>query len=491
MARREEGWTLHRDPRTGVYTVRFRVAGRRTHRSTRTRDRGEALARAAQIYEEAVNPTAVAPAGPAALAGTKTQTLVAAWLAAMESEKRAPTVDTWTLYGRTHWVPFFRDAGELASERRLAAYVTSRLKCASSTTVAKECSALQTLLRWCARADVGYLAAAPKVPRPPKGAGRRVLEKVRVDLTPEVAEAIIEALPEHVRRKERGGEKRPCRALFRVLWETGLRIGTLRRLEAPRDYRRGAAELSIPASADKSGYERTVDLTARARAALDAVCPDAGPIFGEAINLRTQLLAAAKAAGVPGHLAPHVSPHDFRHARTTDLVSRPGVSLADVSYLVGHKQATTTNGYVHARRSGARAAIALLDSGHRPGHEAAEADATAEASKTKAPEKPGPSRLGHPGLEPGANGLRVQSEVPLRAVLRAIPGHARASTGHEKQLSGHGVPAIEAVADALVEALEARREGSPHAWDRVLDAAELVAEIIESVDVDAAERQSG
>ncbi len=270
---------------------------------------------------------------PSALASTPAKTVIANWIDAMEHEKREATVDTWTLYGRTHWVPFFRDAAELASQRRLAAYVASRLKHASASTVAKECSALQTLLRWCARADVGYLAAAPKVPRPPKGAGKKVLTKVRVDLTPEQAEAIIEGLPETVRRRERGvGAPRPCRALYRVLWETGLRIGTLLRLEAPRDYHRGASELHIRGEADKADYGRTVPLTAKARAALDAVCPDEGPIFEE-LNTRTQLRKAALPAGVPGHLAGHVSHHDFRHGRATHLLEA-GAPLPAVSYLL-------------------------------------------------------------------------------------------------------------------------------------------------------------
>lgn len=478
MARSEEGWTLHRDPRTGRYTVRFRLpSGRRTHRSTRTRDRGEALKRAADIYEKALNPPAAAPS-VTTLTGTKVATLCAAWLRAMElsAEVSPETIATWALYARTHWVPHFADAAELASDRRLAAYVAARLKHAKGSTVCKECSALQSLLRWCTRPDVAYLAAAPTVPRPDPSAGKAALVKVRVDLTPEQVEAIIEALPETVRATVRRGPKRPCRALFRVLWETGLRIGTLNRLEAPGDYRRGAAELVIRDAADKARYGRTIDLTPAARAALDSVCPDEGLLFPPT-SFRAQLKAAAKKAGVPAHLAGHVSHHDFRHARTTNLLDS-GAPLTGVAYLVGHRQITTTNLYAHARRSEGRRALELL-SGHRPGHRAPEAPTEPTPEMTKAPGNQGLSEMGHEGLEPSANGLRVQPDRPLRGLLLGFPGHRGAPESTGAVDSGHGVPALDRIAEALERALIARRHGDPHAWDRVLDAAEIVAEELE------------
>jgi len=123
----------------------------------------------------------------------------------------------------THFAPFFRDASELANPQRLAAYVSFRLRSVKGSTVGKECSALQSLLNWAARPDIGYLDEAPTVPRPAPKAGKSALDKVRVDLTPAQVEAIIEALPETIRAKRRGDPKRPCRAFFRVLWETGLR----------------------------------------------------------------------------------------------------------------------------------------------------------------------------------------------------------------------------------------------------------------------------
>lgn len=415
----------------------------------------------------------VAVASPSALASTKTKTLVAAWLCAMEHEKRPATIVTWELYGRTHWVPFFKDAAELASERRLAAYVTARLKSALAATVAKECSALQTLLSWCARKDIGYLAAAPTVPRPPKGAGKKALTKIRVDLTAEQAEAIIEGLPETIRRKERGvGEKRPCRALFRALWETGLRIGTFLRLEAPHDYHRGASELVIRDEADKAEYGRVLPLTAKARAALDSVCPDAGLLFLP-VNYRAQLRKAALAAGVPGHLAGHVSHHDFRHGRATHLLDT-GTPLSAVSYLLGHKQATTTNLYVHARQTEAKRAIEALDSGHRLGHEQPGGGPSASPVAQVTSEEDSLFSDGSWRTRTSSQWIKSPGQAREAQVFLAFSAHRDARKRTETSDSGHGVPAIERIAERLEAALVAHRTGDPHAWDRVLDAAEIV-----------------
>lgn len=122
----------------------------------------------------------------------------------------------------------------------------------------------------------------------------------------------------------------PVRAFFRVMWETGLRRGTLWRLTAPGDYRVGSALLHVRAEADKARYERPLPLAARAREELDAVCPDEGPIFRES-DMRHHLAKAGKAIGLAPELVGHLSNHDFRHSRTTHLLDEGG-SLTGVAY---------------------------------------------------------------------------------------------------------------------------------------------------------------
>ena len=163
------------------------------------------------------------------------------------------------------------------------------------------------------------------------------------------------ALPERTR------DGKPCKAYFAVMRETGLRPGTLQRLRAPDDYRSGAAFLKIRAEADKARYERELPLTARARQVLDEVCPDDGLIFPK-FAWRYPLREAARTAGLEADRASNIKPYDFRHSVATELTERSG-NLLGVGYLLGHRHATTTNQYVHARRRAAESVLLGQNSG--------------------------------------------------------------------------------------------------------------------------------
>ena len=91
---------------------------------------------------------------------------------------------------------------------------------------------------------------------------------------------------------------------------------------------------------------------------LDELCPAEGIIFPK-FAWRYPLRTAALAAGLEPDRASQVKPYDFRHSVATELTERSG-NLLGVGYLLGHRHATTTNQYVHARR---RAAESVL-SGH-------------------------------------------------------------------------------------------------------------------------------
>jgi integrase len=485
MARASEGWSLIRDERTGIHTVRFSFAGRRYHRSTGERDRGKALRRAQEIFDEVT--LGRAPANAAhALSGVPLAELAGAWLSAMANKKRPATLEIWEMYARAHFGPFFRnDAAALCDERQVARYIEKRLREVCASTVRKECSAIQSLLNWCASPAVGHLEKAPRVPRPDRDAkGTRAQTVVRVDLTAAQAEALIEALPEYVRAAEEGGPRRPCRAFFRVLWETGLRCGTLWRLEAPHDFYRGARELVIRDEADKAAYGRTLPLTPAARAALDSVCPKRGELFPE-VDYRAQLEKAALAIGIAPHLASHVSHHDFRHGRTTHLLDEGG-SLTGVGYLVGHKRATTTDGYAHARRSAAVEALAL--SGHQTGHQPAETTKPAEGAGSESVVDV--ASLRKRGLEP-PRGLPTRSleecGARLRGVLLAFPSSREVTEGRPEADSGHRVR----LAEAALAVVEAVQEGSPFLPGRALDLAELVADELELDDGHAGRQDVG
>ena len=98
--------------------------------------------------------------------------------------------------------------------------------------------------------------------------------------------------------------------------------------------------------------------------------------------------------------------------------------------------------------------------------------------------------MGHEGLEPSANGLRVHCDPPKHGVFHVIPGSAEVSERAPKALSGHGVPnaeALRAAAEAVTRAVEDRDHAS---LERVaLDLAELVAEVIEGAEAGRTARE--
>lgn len=340
---------MQRDRRTGVYFVRFRAHGRRRNLTTGTADPREAQARAAAIYAEDLSGRRRAPTS---VTRTPLEELLTAWLASASAEVDETTADTWERYAAVFFVPFFRDTVHL-TEATIADYARQRLRKVRATTVRKELSALRSFLSWCV--EQGHMAEAPAVRSIPKRAtGTPAAEQRRIDLTPELAEAIIAALPERTAKGNR------ARAFYAFMWETGLRRSTLWALRAPDDYQPGRQTLRIRKEADKSRYERELPLSPAARQVLDAVCPEVGAIFPR-VDYRGTLRVAAEAAGLSEDDAKHVSAHDFRHAMLTHLGGMPATNLLGMAYLAGHKHVSTTAVYMHAAQEAAERALAARE----------------------------------------------------------------------------------------------------------------------------------
>lgn len=343
MARSAEGWRLRRDERTGVWFVRFRVSTRRVHRSTGERDHRKAQARAREIFieEHGAPQRAHAARARSTLA---LDVLIGEWLVALTDDGRAPeTIETYTTYARAHWLPRWTTLGDL-TEASIADYRRARLKLVLGRTVAKELSALSSFFAWCCERE--HVAVPPRIVFPKAHHGTRAaIRKDKALAFPRaIIDAILEHLPERADRRTQKGTGHP-RAYYVLAAETGLRHATLARLEAPRNYRKGATSLELHAKADKARYGRKLDLTERAREALDAVVPEVGKLFGRA-RLARYLKAAAVAAGLPPELASQVSDHDLRASYATDEANKPGVSLAELAFRLGHKSITTTARYV-------------------------------------------------------------------------------------------------------------------------------------------------
>jgi site-specific recombinase XerC len=351
MARYSEGWRLRLPKGRTVYVVRFTVNGRTVDRTTGSEDPREAAKAAARVYadfiqREPLKRRVVRRGGSYSL-----EELVAIWLES-DSTIDPDTVKTWTVYGG-HWSARWEAVVDV-TEPTAETYRNERLRVVQAGTVRKELSALRRFLRWCVQH--GHLGRAPTIPGVPSSAtGTRFAKRRRgsaPELSPRQVEAIIARLPEWSNSKR--VPRFPIRARFIVGYETGLRSGALDLLSTPEHYHPKAPSLTVTAEIDKARWGRELPLSARARKALDAVCPESGLIFGRH-DYREHIAAAAAKALPPAQAAKFCAPH-FRSAMITHRLEATG-NLPGVQYLAGHKQAKTTGGYVRPSYRAAEEAL--------------------------------------------------------------------------------------------------------------------------------------
>lgn len=348
MARRT-GWRLRK--RGDTYSVRFRVGSERFEIATGARDLVGATRRAEAIYADAIAGRLKERTRFRLAADTPLEEVAALWLADMEAEVDAETVGLWKSYVRAHWRQHFGRLVDL-TESNMAAYGRARLRAVLAVTARKELSALRRFVRWLAEQE--HVSAPPVVPSLAKGAIGTRFEKRRrgqpTEISAEEARAIVAALPERSRK-----HGHIVRARFVVAYETALRPATLDALSVPEHYRRGADALRIAAEIDKARYGRQVPLSPAARAALDAVCPERGLLFGRHDH-RDQLERAARRV-LDETRAATFTAYDLRHCRLTELAETGNVTGA--AYLAGHRRISTTAIYARPNRA---AATRLLES---------------------------------------------------------------------------------------------------------------------------------
>jgi integrase len=279
----------------------------------------------------------------------------ALWLADIETEIDPGTLGTLMGYVR-HFQAFFGSMGRI-TDGACIAYMRERLSRVKRETIKKEMGALRRFVSWAV--GRGLFTRAPLVPALPRRATGTPFEKRRrgkaTPLTPEEAEALVEALPEWSSSKK--VERFPVRARFRLMWETALRPKTIDQLLVPENYVRGATVLVITDAIDKTRFGRELPLTAAARAALESVCPDIGVIFGRH-EYRDQLRKAARRV-LSAEKAKTFTAYDLRHARATQWAESG--NLVGVAYLLGHKQVTTTNRYARPNRAAAERVLSVKD----------------------------------------------------------------------------------------------------------------------------------
>lgn len=393
MGRKAQGWSLRADPRTGVFFVRFRHGGRRFNRSTRETDARRAQERAAAIFRRVTS----GREGRRLSSSAPLDELFALFLA--EKIASDETIAMMLMHVKVHLLPFFPTLDSIDSIG-VEAYTAERLRKVRRSTLCKELSTLRQFVVWCRKR--GVIETTVEVPAPPKkatGTAHKNGNQVRVEMSHEMAEQILQLLPEHSPRT-----KFPVRAFFTVMRDTGLRYRTLSELRAPDDFHVGAEGLRVRAETDKARFGRTIPLTPRARAALESCCPESGPIFGRA-SMVASLRKAAREAGMPEHQVKHLRYHDFRHLAGTEMGSVG--DLPTVAFLLGHKHVTTTAKYVHASRS--RAAKVLRDrgvgsnSGRETGREGDQPDLPISESPLVAEAGLEPALPREPDFESGAS----------------------------------------------------------------------------------------
>jgi len=346
MARKPEGFTLHRDERTRYWIVRFTLNGQRYKRSTRERDRSSAQEVASRMVGEMTQGRVVSVVRAS---NVDLDVLVARYLVDISAELAPETVATYQAYFVKNFAPRFDSLGNITTSA-MQDYSRARLRQVKRRTVCKELSAMRGFLKWCS--DRGYITEMPVVKDPPaRSTGTTACKKVRVDLNNDRAAKLIAALPEWSKRT-----RYPVRDLIVFIWETALRRKTVQRLRCPEHWQPGATTLRIAEDIDKARFGREVELSEVAQALLTRRCDGAGLIWG-AFDCRPALRNAAQDAGCfTEQEIRHLSLHDLRHGALTELAS-VSPNLPGIAHIAGHKRVSTTTQYVHSNREQTRAVL--------------------------------------------------------------------------------------------------------------------------------------
>jgi len=374
-----EGWRLKLKRGRKTYTVVYTHNGREVERSTGRKDPREASEVAARIYADAVQKEPQVRRVVRRGDSTPLEEVVTLWLT-LDTTIAPTTVETFTTYGRHWcWLPP-TPSGEVrprweslvdVTDATVKQYRNDRLTVVTAGTVRHELSALRKFLEWCT--ENGPVPGAPErfltrtvtvcgVPK--KTTGQRFEKRRRKaapELSPEEVEALLAALPVWAAkgaglRADRAKMKNrfPVRARFLVGYETGLRPSFLDVLRVPEHYRKGRSTITILVEHDKNRIAREVELTERARAALDAICPDIGPIFGKH-DYRIPLGRAA-AEVLPPHKAAVFNGAHFRSAQATHTLELTG-NIPGAMELFGWTQVSTASRYTRPSQRAARKVI--------------------------------------------------------------------------------------------------------------------------------------
>jgi integrase len=235
-------------------------------------------------------------------------------------------------------------------------FLSWRLLSVQRKTMKKEKSNLVRFLQWAHAA--GYLASVPKVELPAgKGTVHAQMKNSgrgrNIALTMAKAMELVQAMPEWSSRTARnGGERFLVRPFFEFMRLTGLRPATIERLEVGRNWSPGDKSLRLDNEDDKAKFGREVPLLPAAVKILKDYAPESGHIFGHH-DYRVHVRAAAEKV-LKGEAKQYFGAYHLRYLFITSLVNRKNANVVATQWLVGHKDLSTTSGYVHGDAASAK-----------------------------------------------------------------------------------------------------------------------------------------
>ncbi|HTO47583.1 MAG TPA: tyrosine-type recombinase/integrase [Burkholderiales bacterium] len=158
------------------------------------------------------------------------------------------------------------------------------------------------------------------------------------------------------------------RAILALLYGTGIRASECATLCVGQvDLAHGSISVR-----GKGGHERTIPLNAQVAATLQRYAQARGPglpgapffrsRFGRPLS-RAAVYERVRTWGERAHLVKPLCPHRLRHTFASHLV-RAGVGLVTIRDLLGHRQITSTQVYLHVTAHDMRAAIDRHPIGH-------------------------------------------------------------------------------------------------------------------------------
>lgn len=329
-----QDYQIRRSSKSPYYYVRFTCRGERFELSTKRRTKAEATKEAEQIVVGAWEIKSTARQEGSV------EDWVNQWLADTAGSYSTEYQATLRIYAnRWQWSCLSDITGQSIQK-----HIAERLRSVSSGTVRKELSGLRRFLTYLQ--NCGAIRGVPKW-QAPKGSSDYRAEH----LTAEEVEKLLAELPS--RKEHLKGE--PVREYFTLLWETGLRKGTIERMlwsDVDLDQR----TIHIRGSIDKARYQRTVPLTKKAAAVLASMPRDAAVVFGRR-DYRTSLKQAAERIGLE---VARLGCHTFRHSRLTDLGQRT-TNIAALQSIAGHRTLSSSSRYIHTTFSAAKELIDAVD----------------------------------------------------------------------------------------------------------------------------------